>query len=163
MGGDTFNGDYFAELAICRAINKDYFKGLNIKKYFKTEGLFTTDPVLQGFRETNKGFLWAFGHGSGDGLAVEPGFVHSKHLMDLPPADKLPIVVSEACGNGAWDSRLAKADFGTNAQHKYPTSFAEAVVLSEGAGIAYVGGARINYAGWNMKYEKGIQIGRAHV
>jgi hypothetical protein len=156
MGGDTFNGDYFAELAICRAINKDYFKGLNIKKYFKTEGLFTTDPVLQGFRENNKGFLWAFGHGSGDGLAVEPGFVHSKHLMDLPPADKLPIVVSEACGNGAWDSRLAKADFGTNAQHKYPTSFAEAVVLSEGAGIAYVGGARINYAGWNMRYEKGI-------
>jgi hypothetical protein len=156
MGGDTFNGDYFAELAICRSINLDYFKGMNIKKYFKTEGLFTTDPVLQGFKENNNGFLWAFGHGSGDGLAVEPGFVHSKHLMDLPSADKLPIVVSEACGNGAWDSRLANADFGTNAQHKYPTSFAEAVVLSEGAGIAYVGGARINYAGWNMKYEKGV-------
>jgi hypothetical protein len=156
MGGDTFNGDYFAELAISRSINLDYFKGMNIKKYFKTEGLFTTDPVLQGFKENNKGFLWAFGHGSGDGLAVEPGFVHSKHLMDLPSADKLPIVVSEACGNGAWDSRLAKADFGTNTQHKYPTSFAEAVVLSEGAGIAYVGGARINYAGWNMKYEKGV-------
>lgn len=156
MGGDTFNGDYFAELSISRAINKDYLKGMKIKKYFKTEGLFTNEPVLQGFRENNKGFLWAFGHGSGDGLALEPGFLHSKHLMDLPPADKLPIVLSEACGNGAWDSRLAKADFGTNSQHKYPTSFAEAVVLSEGAGIAYVGGARINYAGWNMKYEKGV-------
>jgi hypothetical protein len=156
MGGDTFNGDYFAELAMTKAINQDYLKGLNIQKYWKTEGKFETNSVLDGFRQAEKGFIWAFGHGSGDGLALEPGFLSSKQLMDLPENKHLPIVISEACGNGAWDSRLANADFGTNSEHPYPTSFSEAVVLSKGAGIAYVGGARINYAGWNLSYDNGV-------
>jgi hypothetical protein len=156
MGGDPFNRDYFGEQVLNDAVNHDYFKGMTIKRYFKTEGLYTTEGVLGGLKEASHGFLWAHGHGTGDGLALEPGRVDSKDIITLPKADKLPIIVSEACDSGAFDSRLVRPGYRTNIHFKDPTSFSEAVMLSEGAGIAYIGGVRTNFGGWIKEYERGV-------
>jgi hypothetical protein len=156
MAGDPFSGDYFGELSTTKAINANFLEGLNITRYYKTEGKFSTEPFMKAMKENKHGFVWGFGHGGGDGLALEPGYITSKNIMDLPEKAELPIFLSEACGNGAFDTRLANAGFGTNSQLKYPTSFSESILLSKGGGIAYIGGARVNYAGWNMIYEKGI-------
>ena len=156
MAGDPFNGDYFGELSTTKAINLDYFEGMKINRFYKSEAKFTTEPFMNSMKAGKHGFVWGFGHGGGDGLALEPGYITSKNIMDLPEINELPIFLSEACGNGAFDTRLAKSNFGTNTVLKYPTSFSESIVLSKGGGIAYVGGARINYAGWNMNYDKGI-------
>lgn len=156
MAGDPFNGDFFGELSTTRAINSNFLEGLAINRYYKSEGKFTTEPFMKAMKENKHGFVWGFGHGGGDGLALEPGYITSKHIVDLPEKTGLPIFLSEACGNGAFDSRLIKATFSTNSSLKHPTSFSEAIVTSKGGGIAYVGGARVNYAGWNMIYEQGI-------
>jgi hypothetical protein len=156
MAGDPFNGDYFGELSTTKAINADLLEGLNISRYYKSEAKFSTEPFMKAMKENKHGFVWGFGHGGGDGLALEPGYITSKNIIDLPEKVGLPIFISEACGNGAFDSRLMQPSFGTNASLKHPTSFSEAILTSKGGGIAYVGGARVNYAGWNMIYEKGI-------
>lgn len=158
MSGDPFSGDYFGELSTTKAINLNYFEGMNITKFYKSEAKFTTDPFMNDMRDGKHGFVWAFGHGGGDGLSLEPGYITSKNIMDLPETNELPIFLSEACGNGAFDTRLIKTGFGTNSVFKYPTSFSESILLSKGGGIAYIGGARINYAGWNLYYDKGIPI-----
>jgi len=156
MGGDPFDRDYFGELVINDAINKDYFKGMEVQRLFRTEGLYSTDAVLNSFREGKHGFIWALGHGTGDGLALEPGRVDAKDIMDLPKNDYLPVVVSESCVNGAFDSRLVGTAYRSSHHFKHPMSFSEAVMMSEGAGIAYIGGVRINFGGWIKEYQRGV-------
>jgi hypothetical protein len=156
MGGDPFDRDYFGEMVTNDAVNKDYFKGMEIQRFFRTEGLYSTNPVLDSFREGKHGFLWALGHGTGDALALEPGRVDAKDIMDLPKNDYLPVVVSESCVNGAFDSRLLGTAYRSSHHFKNPLSFSEAVMNSDGAGIAYVGGVRINFGGWIKQYQKGV-------
>jgi len=156
FAGDPFNEDCFGELSTSKAINQNYLDGFEVEKYYRSEGLFSTDPFLKVMSEGKRGIVWGFGHGSGDGLALEPGYADSRQIMALPQKDEYPIFLSEACGNGAYDSRLAKGPFGSASAFTYPTSFSEAVLNARGGGIAYVGGARINYAGWSMSYTNGI-------
>ena len=158
FAGDPFNDDFFGELSTSKAINANYLDGFEIQKYYRSEGLFSTDPFLKVMGEGKRGLVWGFGHGSGDGLALEPGYADARNIMALPEKDEYPIFISEACGNGAYDSRLAKGPFGSASAFTYPTSFSEAIMNSKGGGIAYVGGARINYAGWSLSYTNGIPI-----
>jgi hypothetical protein len=156
MAGAPFGEHFLGELATSRSVNLDYFSSMEVEKLYRTENKFNKDEFMRVLDEGKRGFLWAFGHGSGEGLALEPGYANAKDLLSVPQKSYLPIVLSEACGNGAWDNRLASASFKNNTDYAYPTSFSEAVVLSEGAGIAYVGGARVNYAGWSLQYQNGI-------
>ncbi|HPJ12385.1 MAG TPA: C25 family cysteine peptidase [Caldisericia bacterium] len=156
MAGAPFGEHFMGELTTSRAVNQNYFSTLDVEKLYRTENKFNKDEFMGVLEEGKRGFLWAFGHGSGEGLALEPGYANAKDLLSVPQKSCLPIVLSEACGNGAWDSRLADAPFKNNTNYSYPTSFSDAILLSQGAGIAYVGGARVNYAGWSMHYRNGI-------
>ncbi|MDD4614170.1 MAG: C25 family cysteine peptidase [Caldisericia bacterium] len=152
FSGDPFRGDYFGELAQCRVINEDIFNGFSIQKNFQTSQLFTKDVFLQTLENEPQTFLWTMGHGSGTAFMLEKDAVKGTDLETLSPQKQLPIIVSEACGNGAWDTR-----FTTPTEKDYSKSFSEAVLTSLGAGIAYVGGARVNYASYNITDEKCIQ------
>ena len=156
MGGDPFDGDYIGELMLADGVNKDYLGGMNVKKLFRTSGKFDRKSVLKSLTDEDYGIIWEEGHGGGDTLYLEPGTLDSKEILSLPQKNKLPIFLSVACGNGAYDTRVLKTDFNTNKYLKYPTSFSEALVLSNGGAIAYVGGARINYSGFSLTYKNGI-------
>lgn len=158
MGGDPFGGDYMGELFLADLINKDYFEGLNVEKYFKTSGKFGKDDLLYCLENESVGFINGHGHGGGDTYYLEPGTLNSKEILSLKRKDELPIFLSVACGNGAYDTMVLDTDFSTNKYLKYPTSFSESLVLGEGGAIAYVGGARINYSGWNLNYKNGVPI-----
>ncbi len=158
MGGDPFGGDYMGELFLADLINKDYFEGLNVKKYFKTSGKFGKDDLLYCLENESFGFIDGHGHGGGDTYYLEPGTFNSKEALSLKKKDELPIFLSVACGNGAYDTMVLDTDFSTNKYLKYPTSFSESLVLGEGGAIAYVGGARINYSGWSLNYKNGVPI-----
>lgn len=158
MGGDPFGGDYMGELFLADCINKDYLEGLDIKKYFRTSGKFGKEDLLYCLENESVGFINGYGHGGGDTFYLEPGTLNSKEVLSLKKKDELPIFLSVACGNGAYDTLVLDTDFSTNKYLKYPTSFSESLVLGEGGAIAYVGGARINYSGWNMEYENGVPI-----
>jgi hypothetical protein len=158
MGGDPFQDDYMGELMVSSTINKDSMNGFTIEKYFKTQGIFRTKPVLDLLKNANKGWIYGIGHGSGSGLALEPGMIMADDMMRLPTASRLPVFLSIACLNGAYDTRLFKGDFFQKTKALgYPTSFSEAIVLSEGGAIAYVGGARNNYGALDdVAYLEGI-------
>jgi hypothetical protein len=152
FSGDPFRGDFFGELAQCRAINEDVFNGFSIQKNFQTSRLFNRDVFLDTLENQPQTFLWNMGHGSGTAFMLEKDAVKGSELENLPTKNQLPVFVSEACGNGSWDTR-----FTTPAEVPYTKSFSEAVLASPGAGIAYVGGARVNYASYNVTEEKCIQ------
>ncbi len=152
FGGDPFRGDYFGELHQCSLINKDVFNGFSIDKKFQTSDLFTKEEFLSTLQEELLTFVWNMGHGSGTAFMLEDDSVNGTDLLNLPQKNQLPVIVSEACGNGAWDTR-----FTTPSGKKHTQSFSEAVLASSGAGIAYVGGARVNYAGYRIKIDQYIQ------
>jgi len=152
FGGDPFRGDYFGELHQCSLINKDAFNGFSIDKKFQTSDLFTKEEFLSTLQEEPLTFVWNMGHGSGTAFMLEDDAVNGTDLLNLPQKNQLPVIVSEACGNGAWDTR-----FTTPSGKTHTSSFSEAVLASSGAGIAYVGGARVNYAGYRIKEDQYIQ------
>ncbi|MCK5849023.1 MAG: hypothetical protein KAH01_07510 [Caldisericia bacterium] len=151
FSGNPFREDYFGELATSRAINKDLFNGMEIHKNYQTVNKFTTEEFSKTLAEGTSSMIWAFGHGSGSGFYLEDGAVTAKDLHELPEKSNLPIIVSEACGNGAWDSRLIAEN-----EKETTESFGEAMLSSKGAGIAYVGGARVNYARYYIVSKNGI-------
>ncbi len=77
-------------------------------------------------------------HGSGDAVYFDDNsFISASELMNVQEKAQLPIFLSVACGNGSYDSDI-------NSEIHYPRSFAEGLIRSPGAGIAYIGGARSN-------------------
>jgi len=158
LGGDPFQGDFMGELITMNSVNKDYFNGMKLEKYFRTSGKFNRTDVLNLFSKGGKGWIYEIGHGSGSGMALEPGMIYAQDMIKLPANNKLPVLLSIACLNGSYDTRMFDGNFfQTSKELKYPTSFSEASILSEGGAIAYIGGARTNYGVVDdLSYEEGI-------
>ncbi len=100
---------------------------------------------------SNGGAIWytLICHGSGnmllDLLISESGYKYSKYevlatsddLLTLPQNSRIPVITSVACMNAAWDEAILPSFWFT------PPSFGEAVLMSSGGGIAYIGSSRI--------------------
>jgi hypothetical protein len=150
FSGDPFQGDYFGELNQCEVINAGLVNGLKIKKYFQTDDRFTAEHCLGELYSSENRILWISGHGSGDEIYFRDDSFGAQEVLQAPKHTKLPIVISESCLNGTWDSRMIDGD------EKTPLlSFAESFFRSEGAGIAYIGGARSNYSYVDVQYDHG--------
>jgi len=61
----------------------------------------------------------------------------TEDLLKLPPNSRIPVVTSVACMNAAWDEAILPSYWFA------PPSFGEAVLMSSGGGIAYIGSSRI--------------------
>lgn len=137
----SLEGCYAGEMIACDAINRDYFDYMTVKKLFLTEGSFTRQAILDALGEGNAGFFYIMAHGYVDrwGTYKEQNpFIYADDLFALPAKTNSPIVVSVACMAGAYDTNLAipyNLKRGTR-------SLGESVVLSKGAGIAYIGTTR---------------------
>jgi len=151
FGGDPFDGNYFGELILSEAANKNLFAGKNVSKYYQTEDLFTKEELLRTLTSGHHGIITVYGHGSGNELHMASDIVSSEEISKLQKHSVLPIFMSPACMNGTWDSRLIQGEEGTPM-----LSFSEAMILSEGASIAYIGGARSNYSNVRIEYTSGI-------
>ena len=156
LGGDPFYGEYMGELITSNTINRDRLKGFQIEKYFRTEDKFETSAVLDLLKNKDKGVIYHIGHGSGSGLHLEPGEIDAEEGLKLPAKDKLPLFVSIACMNGAWDTQEFPDLFQTPVQSELPTSFSQGLVLGEGGAIAYIGGSRNNYGVVDYEDENGL-------
>lgn len=153
---------YYGELSLTDLINNDTFNGMEITKFYYTDGTFKVENVKPLFLTQDTGLLYHIDHGSGHKLWVGNESISPTDIMlssnpRYPPFNaESPLVISVSCINGAYDTDLTKFDY----QPEFdaipnPTSFGEAVVLSDAGGIAYIGGSRLNYAGWNMSYDQG--------
>ncbi len=146
-GGSAFGTKLlFGEAITLDPVNKGYFQGMNIGKNFLTRGNQDPAHVLPYFSDENTGLLYHVGHGSLGMMVVGDGIVSEVDLMGLPAKEKFPIVVSIACLCGSYDTELFESmnlDF---------RSIAESVMISPAAGIAYFGGVRFNYGGFEANF-----------
>jgi parallel beta-helix repeat protein len=137
-GRPSYSAYYKGELIIVDSINRNSFNGMNITKLFKTDGNFTKANVLNAL-SGDTGMLYIISHGEGD-LIRESSYFRPLYVSDLLSLDsnsKAPVVVSSACTCGAFDTNVLYGDFNR--------SFGEGVLLSNAAGIAYIGGVRVSY------------------
>ncbi len=155
FGGDMFEDDYYGELQACFMANNGDFGDFAIKKFFETENKYNRDSILQAMSEEDFGFYFMSSHGRGDYLRLPEGYIDTIDIMNQKPKTHFPIWVSNSCLNGAWDTRLSNIRLGTGPSLGIPTSFAESLLFSNGGAIAYIGGARVNYAGMDYNSDLG--------
>ncbi|MEM0466536.1 MAG: C25 family cysteine peptidase [Candidatus Thermoplasmatota archaeon] len=137
----NLTGCYAGEMIAVDAINHNYFTNMTITKHFYTDNSFTKQSILSALQYGNIGFFYMMAHGFVDrwGTYNEPDpYIYAQDLMNLSANDKTPIVVSVACMCGAYDTHQAipySLPRGTK-------SLGETILISQGAGIAYVGTSR---------------------
>jgi hypothetical protein len=138
-GSAAFETPLFCGELMCnQVISDDIFSNYNIQKFYRTLGNFTRNDLSNHLQ--NDDFLWHFhvSHGSGNSISFDDETELFNHqLMSYPQKDKLGIFLSVACINGAYDTELYQ-------EYWSGISFAEAIIRSQGAGIAYIGGTRPN-------------------
>ena len=156
MGGDPFDGEYMGELMISSTINQDRLNGFKIEKYFRTEDKFNLPSFKELMQNQDKGLIYEIGHGSGSELYLESGMADVNFCYSLPKKDKLPIMLSIACMNGAWDTQLFPELFKTPKKSQFPTSFSQSMLFSQNGAIAYIGGSRNNYGYIDFDIDNGI-------
>jgi len=154
VGGNLWDTPFYdGELVLMESVNRDYFNGMEIEKLFRTEDKFDRASVLDSFTGEN-GITYIITHGYGDSIATENdrSNVTVDDLMSLPPNPRVPIVVSFACMDGAFDTGLYP-----NTLYGYPqeTSFGEAVLLSNASGVAYIRSSRVTHGSIGYHLDKG--------
>ena len=128
---------YYGEMIAVDSINRDSFNGMNITKLFKTDDNLRAADVTATL-SGGTGILYLLSRGDGESVHESYYFrLSADDLLSLPPNSKTPLVVSIACKNGAFDTDIYHPGF--------TTSFGEALLLSNAAGIAYIGGSRSTY------------------
>ena len=155
FGGDMFEDDYYGELQTCFMANNGDFGDFIIKKFFETENKYNRESILRVMSEEDFGFYFMSSHGRGDYLRLPEGYIDAADIMSQKPNTHFPIWVSNSCLNGAWDTRLSNIRLGSGPLLGIPTSFAESLLFSNGGAIAYIGGARVNYAGMDYNSDLG--------
>lgn len=136
-GGRPFNSEGFVgEMATTDVANMGYLDGMNVEKYFRTDNRFNNATFKDALSDT--GFVYHIGHGSGDSWCLEESPIDVNDLENLPASSNVPVVVSVACMNGAYDTNVMQPPWDES------TSIGEAVLLSDGGGVAYIGGSRTN-------------------
>jgi len=138
-GGIPFDSPFMiGELITTDSINQGYYDGLIVDKYFRSDDQFKSSDVLSTLKG-DYGLLYIICHGNARLIACEEGRISPLLLQFIPKITNTPIVSCIACSSGSYDTHVIK-------QSRYldKTSFAEALLLSKGGSIAYIGGARTN-------------------
>ena len=137
----SLKGCYAGEMIAVDAINQGYFQHMDITKLFWTEDKFNKASIIEALEEGNAGIMYMMAHGFVDRWGtykeIDP-YIYADDLLSFPQNTNVPIIVSVACMCGAFDTYLTCP---YNLQ-RGTTSFGEAVLLSKGAGIAYIGTTR---------------------
>lgn len=145
VGDMDLKGCYAGEMIASDAINKDYFNGMNITKLFWTEGSFNKASIKNAITNGNAGIVYMMTHGYVNiwAASVHPPLetLTANEILFSPKTVRSPIIVSVACMAGAFDTSLARPLFPALILRGIK-SFGEAIVLSRGGGIAYIGTTR---------------------
>ncbi len=165
MGGDMAaeygSGWYSSERATVEYVNKGYFDGMNITKYYLSDDRFTAEKVQSAYNG-GYGFIYQSCHGYGDAMVKSDPYEGKKVILinvsdmaGLPKNPRVPIIISESCMNGAFDTNLYPNDWTGYSQQ---ISFGEGVLLSNASGIAYIGGSRSTLGGTDSYLDKGRPV-----
>ncbi len=153
---------YYGELCAADVINADILNGMELAKYYYTDGTYHVAHLLPLLTTEGTGLLYHVDHGSGNRLWIGDESISAADIMVSPSPrrplfnPRAPFVVSVSCINGAYDTDLTRFEYQPEFETiPYPTSIGEAIVLSDAGGIAYVGGSRLNAAGFSAFFDEG--------
>ena len=137
-GGDAFDDDFYTgEMIDNMAICQDLCDEMVIEKYQRYQNRFSKNAFEDHVQNDDYLMHLHICHGSGDAIHFDSGSgLSSTEMLSFPAKEKLPIFLTVACMNGAFDTQLHNGGFSL--------SFSEGMIASPGAGIAYVGGSRNN-------------------
>jgi Peptidase family C25/FlgD Ig-like domain len=137
-GGDAFDDDFYTgEMIDNMAVCLDLCDEMNIEKYQRYENRFSKNAFENHVQNDDYLMHLHICHGSGDEIHFDSGSgVSGVEMLSYPAKERLPIFLTVACMNGAFDTQLHSGGFSL--------SFSEGLIASPGAGIAYVGGSRSN-------------------
>jgi len=150
----------FGESAISTASMMGYFEYFNVELLTRTGRNYNNVTVKALFSEGERIWYSSLVHGDGvsmiDALIADyrprwEELVHRDELLALPWNSKVPVVSSVACMNAAWDDALLWDE-----QPFAPPSFGQSVLLSEGAGVAFMGSSRV---AWELFYPPIFDMG----
>ncbi len=153
-GGPAFLSPFvIGELMCNQIISDELLSGYNIEKFYHSRGNLSRSDILQHLQNNNFLLHLQINHGSGDAFCFDDEtYLSVSDILALPQKDELPVILSVACMNGAFDTAIYPGEWNG-------MSFSESVIKSAGAGIAYVGGSRTNggdalfdYNGGNLQY-----------
>jgi len=142
-GGNPFNDQFFVgEMIGNQVICDNLFNGFQIDKFQRSNNKFNKTAMVNHLKNDDFLFHLNIAHGSGSSVDFDDYTdITGSSLNGYPAKSKLPIYLSVACQNGAFDARVYNGgNFGL-------TSFAESMTRSKGAAISYIGGSRTNN-GW---------------
>ena len=156
-GGKPFAGDndgweFQGEMQTSDIVNKNYLNGMAITKFYLTGNNYNKANILD-VLSGGYGLFYFSTHGTGNRFAdnnhdnTEMVLATSADLMALPPNIKVPIVITDACDNGAFDTNVYNPGF--------DCSIGEAILNSNAGGIAYIGGSRAVFAGADYHFDAG--------
>lgn len=156
IGGNvTFDFRYLGEM-YALALQRNGALGNQPLVLLESAGSFTTARARQVFAQEPAALLWVFGHGSGDGMGFADGVLRAREVAAMPFRSGLPLVLSPACLDAGFDYALIDVPF----DQSDGLSLGAAIVKSEGAGIGYLGGARINLTGAEFSLDRGQLVFR---
>lgn len=154
IGGQPFSREALCgELILLDLIDNEYLKGMNIGKNFLSNGKQTKQNVLTYLSDGNNGIISMVDHGDGNKMYVGSEEISYIELLNLPAADKYPVLITPACRNAGYDAELMD-------NCSFTHSIGEGVLRSNAGAVAYYGGTRVNYAGIGFAYDN---IGRLNV
>ena len=151
-GGYPFDFIFMhGESFVSKLLTEGYVRKLNAAPRYRTDRTYNRSSVIECL---SGGYGWAFmiAHGSGSSMIdllydeVDDAMTYetlatTSDLAALPSNNTVPIIMSVACMNGAWDEEILPPDFWFS-----PPSFGEASLLSPAGGIAYIGASRVAWA-----------------
>jgi hypothetical protein len=144
-GGYPFGLTYmFGESALSSMTRQGYTQMFNTTLLTRTDENYNRSAIQNILRNGEAGWLLVLCHGSGtslvdyllvDSTMYAETLANAIELYSYVPNNNLPVVSSVACMNGAWDESLLSSPFPIS-------SFGESLLMSDAAGIAYIGSAR---------------------
>jgi len=138
FGGDTFlDKSYDGELAFLAFQNSNALV-YPVKKYFQSHNKFSGYHLIRSFKYDSASLFLIFSHGLGDGFQLEHDFVYSRDILKVPYKKGLPLLLSPSCLGAGFDYDLMKVP-----HYRSEVSIGEAVLLSAGVGIGYIGASQM--------------------
>ncbi len=150
----------FGELYVSRMIHDGVVDRLEPTPLYRTDKTYNRDAILNALTG-NIGWMYVLAHGSGDAWSdryydenldiMTWEILASKYdLMYMPSNTRVPIVLSVACMNAAWDTEILTPTY------FMPPSFGKALLLSPAGGISYIGSSRIAFSSLMFIFNNGV-------
>jgi hypothetical protein len=122
-----------------------------VKWYSESSGKFLKANMMDSFTKDNALFHWIYSHGMGEGFVMSNNEkVKVDDILTIPLKQNLPLILSPSCLDAGFDYDVIRMPW----QKDVNKSVGEAILTSKGAGIGYIGSARLALAGMDFKTDK---------